>query len=107
MTREALAVSGSTEPVWHLYIVRARDGSLYTGIATDVERRMAEHGDGKGAKYLRGRGPVRLEYRRRIGERALALKVEHGVKRLSKTEKERLVQTNPGTRRLLKMTATQ
>ncbi len=96
-------MSGSTEPAWHLYIVRAGDGSLYTGIATDVERRLAEHGEGKGAKYLRGRGPVIMAYRRRNGERALALKVEHGVKRLPKAEKERLVATNPGTRRLLRL----
>ena len=94
------------EPAWHLYVVRTKDGTLYTGIATDVERRLAEHdGTGKGARYLRGRGPLRLVFRRRIGDRALALRAEHGVKRLSRAEKERLIAANPDERRLLEMLA--
>ena len=86
---------------WHVYVVRTKDGSLYTGIATDVERRLAEHEGGTGAKYLRGRGPCRLVYERRIGDRALALRVEHGIKDLPKEEKERLVESDPGMPRLL------
>ena len=78
---------------WHIYMVRCRDGALYTGIATDVSRRFGEHrrSDGRGAKYLRGRGPLRLVFRKMIGSRGLALRVERRVKRLSKSQKERLI----------------
>jgi putative endonuclease len=77
--------------VWYLYIIRCRDGSLYTGIATDVARRLAAHRAGKGAKYLRGRGPLTLVYQTRIGSKALALRVERRVKALPKAKKEQLV----------------
>jgi putative endonuclease len=77
--------------VWYLYIIRCRDGSLYTGIATDVPRRLAMHRAGKGAKYLRGRGPLSLVYQTGIGSRALALMTEGRVKALPKTKKEQLV----------------
>jgi len=90
---------------WHLYLVRTRDGALYTGIATDVERRMDEHRGtgGRGAKYLRGRGPFRLAFRSPIGERGLALQVEHRVKRLSHGGKEAIVAARPDTTRLLEL----
>jgi putative endonuclease len=79
---------------WFVYLVRCRDGSLYTGIATDVGRRIAEHEGyaGKGAKFLRGRGPLHLECVREIGARDLALRVERQIKRLPKARKEELVQ---------------
>ena len=77
---------------WHLYLIRCGDGSLYTGITTDVARRLADHRDGKGAKYLLGRKPLQVVFHQLIGERALAQRVEHRVKRLSKREKEALVQ---------------
>ena len=77
--------------MWYLFIIRCGDGSLYTGIATDVDRRLAVHTAGKGAKYLRGRGPLTLVYQTRIGSRALALKTEGRVKALPKTKKEQLV----------------
>ncbi len=82
---------------WQLYLVRCADGSLYTGIATDVDRRFNEHQTGKGAKYLRGRGPLTLVYRTPAGDRAQALRLEYRVKRLPRCEKERLVN---GERRL-------
>jgi len=73
---------------YSVYLVRCRDGSLYTGIATDVSRRFSEHGDGvKGAKYLRGKGPLKLVYQQEIGDRSLAQKIESRIKRLSNTEK--------------------
>jgi putative endonuclease len=76
-------------PGYSVYLVRCRDGSLYTGIATDVARRLAEHEDGrKGAKYLRGKGPLSLVFQQDIGDRSLALRVESRVKRLTKREKE-------------------
>jgi putative endonuclease len=76
---------------WYLYVVRCRNGHLYTGIATDVERRLADHRAGRGAKYLRGRGPLTLVFKQRIGEKGLALKIEQQVKRLPKVKKEHLI----------------
>jgi putative endonuclease len=75
--------------VWSLYIVRCRDGALYTGIALDVRRRLAQHAgsDGRGAKALRGRGPLRLVLQRRLGSRSLALSIESRIKRLRRSEK--------------------
>jgi len=92
---------------WYLYVVRAGDGSLYTGIATDVGRRLAEHaGTGaRGARYLRGRAPVQLVYERRLGSHALALRAEHRLKRLSKSAKERLIVAAPDTATLLELLA--
>ena len=81
---------------WHLYMIRAADGSLYTGVATDVDRRLVEHEEGtRGARYLRGRAPLTLVYRQPVGDRGLALRMERRVKRLSKAEKERLVAEAP------------
>ncbi len=94
---------------WHLYLVRTRTGALYTGVAKDVERRLAEHegSKGKGAKYLRSKGPFKLTYQARVGSRALALKVEAGVRRLSKQKKEELVAAKPKREELLKILAIQ
>ncbi len=77
--------------VYHVYMVRCGDGTLYTGIARDVARRLAEHAEGRGAKYLRGRGPLELVLKRRIGALGLALSVEHALKRLPRARKEELV----------------
>lgn len=78
---------------WHVYLVRCSDGALYTGITTDLARRLAEHrrGGGRGARRLRGRSPLRLVASRLVGRRGLALKLEHRIKRLSKSRKEGLV----------------
>jgi len=74
---------------WSIYLLRCGDGSLYTGIATDVSRRVAQHKDGeKGAKYLRGRGPLDLVFKQEIGDRSLASKIEHRVKQFPKSYKE-------------------
>ncbi len=80
---------------WHVYLVRCHDGSLYTGITTDVARRFREHRENKGAgaKYLRGRGPLRLVFQKKLGSRSLALGVESKVKKLSKARKEALIST--------------
>lgn len=77
--------------MWHLYLVRCNDGSLYTGISTDVQRRFDAHRQNRGARRLRGRGPLELVYSRPVGDRGLALRLEHRVKKLSKDDKERLV----------------
>jgi len=78
---------------WYLYMARCHDGSLYTGISTDVERRFAEHqGNGvSGSKYLRSRGPLTLVFKKRLGTRSLALKAERKVKKLSRERKESLI----------------
>lgn len=76
---------------YSVYLVRCRDGSLYTGIAKDVSRRIAAHEQGTtGAKYLRGKGPLELVFQRPIGDRGLAQRVEHRIKRLPRAEKEDL-----------------
>ena len=76
---------------WSVYIVRCNLDSLYTGIATDVRRRIAEHESGSiGAKYLRGRGPLQLVMEHQVGDRSLASKVEYKIKRLSRADKENL-----------------
>ena len=82
-----------SETPWSVYLLRCGDGSLYAGITTDLERRLGEHRDGagKGAKYLRGRGPLQLIFSKLVGTRGLALRVEHQIKQLSKQEKETLV----------------
>ena len=78
---------------WHLYVVRCRDGTLYTGITTDVDRRLAEHrGEGDaGSKYLKGRSPLTLLFQKRLGSRSIALKVENRVKKLSRAKKEEMI----------------
>jgi putative endonuclease len=88
---------------WHIYLVRTRYGDLYTGVATDVARRLLEHSqaNGRGAKYLRSKGPLELVYQMKIGNRALALKAERCVKKLSKDQKERIVTTTPDGQELL------
>ena len=88
-------------PDWYLYMVRCRDGSLYTGIATDVENRLADHRANKGAKYLRGRGPLKLVFKKRIGEKGEALKIEQQVKNLPRHKKESLINTGAGIEELL------
>ena len=76
---------------WHVYIVRCADRSLYTGVATNVAARVATHNAGKGAKYTRGRRPVRLVYQECAGSRSAALKREHAIKRLVRAAKQQLV----------------
>jgi len=89
--------------VWSVYLIRAAGGVIYTGIATDVDRRVGEHRAGRGAKYLRGRAPMTVVYRRRLGDRSLALRLERRLKRMNKSEKEALVRAKPSLRRLLAM----
>lgn len=73
---------------WFLYMLRCGDGSLYTGITTDVQARLEVHRSGKGAKYTRGRGPLELVYSEECGSHSDALKREMAVKALTKEEKE-------------------
>lgn len=79
------------EQNWYLYILRCGDGTLYTGITTDVEKRLEVHRSGKGAKYTRGRAPLELVYRENCGSHSDALKRELAVKALTRQEKELLI----------------
>lgn len=76
---------------WYLYILRCVDGTLYTGITTDVEARLEAHRSGKGAKYTRGRGPLELVYREECEDHSQALKRELAVKAMSREEKQNLI----------------
>ncbi len=79
---------------WFVYIVECSDGSLYTGISTDLERRMAEHNNNEkplGAKYTRTRRPVTLVYHERVESRSIASKREMEIKGLGRDEKLKLI----------------
>ena len=80
------------EQNWKLYILRCGDGTLYTGITTDVERRLEEHRSGKGAKYTRGRAPLELVYMETGMDKSTALKRELEIKGWPRLEKEKLIQ---------------
>ncbi len=90
-------------PGWTLYLLRNERGALYTGITTDLQRRMREHrGELRGAaRYTRACKTLELVYNCRIGPRGLALQAERRVKSLAKTSKEELVATSPGRAGLL------
>ncbi|MBL4775122.1 MAG: GIY-YIG nuclease family protein [Mariprofundus sp.] len=80
-----------TPQTWFLYMLRCREGQLYTGISTDVERRLAQHESGKGAKYLRGRAPLKLLFQQLVGSHSEALKAEAQMKKMSKGDKEKML----------------
>ncbi|WP_319941429.1 GIY-YIG nuclease family protein [Halomonas jincaotanensis] len=73
--------------LWHLYLLETARGTLYTGVTTDVTRRLAEHRAGRGAKALRGRGPLRLVHHEAVGNQGEALRLEAALKRLSASGK--------------------
>lgn len=80
-----------TEKPWFVYLVRTRSQALYCGITNDVSRRFAQHQAGKGAKYLRGKGPLALVWSQQVADKSAALKEEIRIKKLPKREKEKLV----------------
>lgn len=75
----------------YVYVLECADGTLYTGYTTDVTRRVAEHNDGTGAKYTRGRRPVELQYVESFDSRSDAQSREAEIKSLSRARKKRLV----------------
>lgn len=82
----------SSSKPWYVYMLRCCDNSLYTGVTTDLERRVAEHNSGKkAAKYTRVRRPVTLAYAEQQESRVRACKREYQLKQLTKKEKELLV----------------
>ena len=78
-----------------VYIVQCKDGSLYTGISKDVERRLAEHQAGRASRYTRSRLPVLLVWSRRVPTWSHALREEHRIKTLPRKAKLALVQAAP------------
>ena len=86
---------------WFVYIVRCNDDSLYTGVTTDVVRRVDQHNSGRGAKYTRSRRPVRGVWETMTDSRSTAQKIESSIKKLSKEEKEKLVVHGAGCMGLL------
>lgn len=75
-----------------VYIVRCADDTYYTGIAADVARRMIEHGSSpRGAKYLKGRGPLQLVFSEAVGDRSKALRLEYRIKQLTRGDKKALI----------------
>ena len=79
------------EKQWVLYILECGDGTLYTGITDDLSRRMKAHSQGKGAKYTRGRGPLKLRYVENCADHSAALKREHQMKKLRREDKLTLI----------------
>lgn len=82
----------SLERSWQLYLLRCGDGTLYTGIALDAQKRLLAHQKGKGAKYTRGRGPLKLVYTETCTNHSDALKRELEVKAMTREQKEALIE---------------
>ena len=87
LSADAIAASQS----WQVYMILCSDGSLYTGITTHVERRFAQHQQGRGAKYFRARRPCRVVYVEQGHSHSSAARREIALKKLSRPEKEALV----------------
>ncbi len=80
---------------YFVYILRCSDDTLYTGITTDIERRIDEHNNSpKGAKYTRNRRPVTLAYHESCKDKSSASKREYAIKQLNRFEKEKLIETS-------------
>ena len=101
MSNEAPSAKDSAS--WFLYIVRTVDSRLYTGITTDLQRRLAEHQQGgrRGAKALRGRAPLEFVFCSEFADRSQASKAEYRVKKLSRQMKEQLIAGDITVRSLL------
>jgi putative endonuclease len=89
--KAARAPTSAPVPVWSLYILECRDGSLYTGVTNDIDRRFLAHQEGKASRYTRTRRPVVLVYREECGSRSQALSRECAVKSLSRPRKNELI----------------
>ncbi|MDH4018655.1 MAG: GIY-YIG nuclease family protein [Xanthomonadales bacterium] len=86
----------SNRQEWYVYIIKASDDSLYTGITTDVERRFSEHSDSrKGARFFRGRRPVEVVHTENHPDRSSALRRESEIKKLTRDLKLKLIGIQP------------
>ena len=79
------------EKQWVLYILECGDGTFYTGITDDLKRRLKAHSQGKGAKYTRGRGPLKLRYLEACEDHSAALKLEYQMKQRTRQQKLELI----------------
>ena len=86
------------EAHWQVYIIRCTDDSLYTGVTLDIERRMAEHGGSRGAKYFRGKRPQQVVFLEGGHTRSSACRREAVIKKLSRAAKLRLIGDHPARR---------
>jgi len=86
----------NSERQWFLYLLRCRDSTFYTGITTDLERRLTQHNDGIASRYTRSRMPVKMVYHETCDDRSAALKREYAVKKLTRDEKKQLVKGKKG-----------
>ncbi len=82
---------GDDKNTWYLYILECKDGSLYTGITNDLERRIEMHGKGKGAKFTRSRLPLRVVHTEECENRSDALRKESAIKGMRRIQKEEYV----------------
>ncbi|MDF2155337.1 GIY-YIG nuclease family protein [Vibrio sp. CAU 1672] len=80
-----------TGTYWSVYLIRNNRNALYCGVTNDVERRFKQHQSGTGAKALKGKGPLQLEWSMPVANKSQALKTEYFIKQLSKEKKENLV----------------
>lgn len=80
---------------WFVYMLQCKDGSLYTGYTDDVQRRLAVHSAGKGAKYTRSRLPVELVYQEELPDKSAALRREAAIKKLTRRQKLDLIEEQP------------
>lgn len=78
----------------YVYIIKCGDGSLYTGWTNDLEKRFKSHCQGKGAKYTRGRGPLKLVYYETFEDKREAMKREYAIKQMKRQEKEKLIESH-------------
>jgi putative endonuclease len=76
---------------FYVYIARCNDDSLYTGYTNDLKEREKKHNDGEGARYTRGRGPVKIVYSEEFETKSEAMKREYAIKRLKRGDKEKLI----------------
>lgn len=89
VSKDAVIGADETSRAWYLYVIETARGALYTGITVDVERRLAQHRAGRGARALRGRGPLTLCHAECVGSHGDALRLEARIKRLRAEEKRR------------------
>ncbi|MGI9917750.1 GIY-YIG nuclease family protein [Vibrio owensii] len=85
-------MSETAEQNWSVYLIRNNRNALYCGVTNNVERRFKQHESGKGAKALKGKGPLTLEWSCSFENKSVAMKAEYFIKQLTKTKKELLVQ---------------
>ena len=92
-------MANESEDVWTVYMLRCADGSLYTGITTDLIRRCKQHNAGTASRYTRSRRPTRLVYQEAQVNRSQASKREAAIKSLSRRQKESMIPLRTGRKR--------